>query len=380
MPNADVWTVAIDVEWNETRYGMRGQRIGEAKNPGPGSQRRRTQRLRALQRALDSDSESDVEAQGLEVSAFAQQVSASLRAPPRLRIVGTQRDTDGDNLHSTVPAALPLPTWVDMSRGDDSPRVIQAVDPDTESVASSGFLRMFGQDLEADSAMLPPTWLETQENDEVVDSVVPESSPSRRVVLVPQSPHGSRQSLGDRHVEDSGDERPFADHVRLPDSDTETVGAVSDVSAHEPTVESEVVVPVEEVTISLVLRDALRYLDLDDVSNIFQRRASVMRSPPKFLCGAFRSAMRVALQEIVRGAERRDERAQCRGWKLFLLLPRMLLFNIPKQRLVDRFTAFSQGDWELLLRESEGCDGAASQGFQRRRRNQIVECHECCCI
>ena len=43
----------------------------------------------------------------------------------------------------------------------------------------------------------------------------------------------------------------------------------------------------------------------------------------------------------------------------------------PKQRFVDRFTAFSQGDSELLLRESEGCDGAASRGFQRRRRNQI---------
>ena len=217
--------------------------------------------------------------------------------PPRLRIVSTQRDTDGDTLPSTVPAASPLPTWVDMSRGDDSPRVIQAVDPDTESVASSGFLRMFAQ----------PGGRSC--NDEVVDSVVPESSPSRRVVLVPQSAHGSPQSLGDRHLEDSGeahnDGRLFADHVRLPDSDTETVGAVSDVSAHEPTVEAEVVVPVEEVTISPVLRDALRYLDLVDVSNIFQRRASVMRSPPKFLCGAFRSAMRVALQEIVRGAERR---------------------------------------------------------------------------
>ena len=136
-------------------------------------------------------------------------------------------------------------------------------------------------------------------------------------------------------------------------------------------------VPVEEVTTSPVLREALRHFDLIDASNIFQRRASVMRSPPKFLCGAFCSTLRVASQEIVRGAERRDERAQCRGCKLYLLLPRMLLFrpprggNIPKQRLVDRFTAFSQGDWELLLRESEGCDAAGCQGFQRRRRNQI---------
>ena len=48
-----------------TRYGMRGQRISEAKNPGLSSRRRRTQRLRALQRSMDSDSESDAEsAQG----------------------------------------------------------------------------------------------------------------------------------------------------------------------------------------------------------------------------------------------------------------------------------------------------------------------------
>ena len=58
-----------DAAWNVAHRDPirdeRGQRIGEAKNPGPGSQRRRTQRLRALQRALDSDSESDAEsAQG----------------------------------------------------------------------------------------------------------------------------------------------------------------------------------------------------------------------------------------------------------------------------------------------------------------------------
>ena len=41
------------------RYGLRGVRVGEASPPGPASRRRRTQRLRALQRLWDSDSESD---------------------------------------------------------------------------------------------------------------------------------------------------------------------------------------------------------------------------------------------------------------------------------------------------------------------------------
>ena len=107
-------------------------------------------------------------------------------------------------------------------------------------------------------------------------------------------------ALSQAVLEAHNDERPFADEVRLPSSHTETVGAVSDVSAHALTGEPDVVAPVEEVTVSLALRDAFRFLDFVDVSNIFQRQASVMRFSPKFICGAFRSAVRVALQEIVR--------------------------------------------------------------------------------
>ena len=46
-----------EVMSNRTRYGLRGQRIGEAANPGPSNRRRRTQR-RALPWSWDSDSES----------------------------------------------------------------------------------------------------------------------------------------------------------------------------------------------------------------------------------------------------------------------------------------------------------------------------------
>ena len=41
-----------------SRYGLRGVRVGEASHPGPASKGRRTQRLRALQRSWDSDGES----------------------------------------------------------------------------------------------------------------------------------------------------------------------------------------------------------------------------------------------------------------------------------------------------------------------------------
>ena len=49
-----------------------------------------------------------------------------------------------------------------------------------------------------------------------------------------------------------------------------------------------------------------------------------MKSPPKFLRGAYRSAIRVALTEADLGYAARDELRVTRSWKLFLLLPRML--------------------------------------------------------
>ena len=84
------------------------------------------------------------------------------------------------------------------------------------------------------------------------------------------------------------------------------------------------------------------------ISLAFSRRAVVMRSPPRFLCGGKRAAMRLALPEMLNGADREDDIAQCRGWKLFLLLPRLLLFRpprgglIPKQQLQNRLSLFSR--------------------------------------
>ena len=120
----------------------------------------------------------------------------------------------------------------------------------------------------------------------------------------------STRQLSAHNVEHSVHE----DEVGLPSSDTETVGPVSEVSLQAPSLVSEVVPVVEEFNVSPAIRDALIGLDTLDVGNIFRRRPSLMRSPPKFLCGAFRSVLRVALLEIVKGAKRRDEGIQCRGW------------------------------------------------------------------
>ena len=71
-----------------------------------------------------------------------------------------------------------------------------------------------------------------------------------------------------------------------------------------------------------------------------------MRSVPRFLQGPFRNAMKMVLEEIMASIE--DVRVT-RGWKVFLMLPRMLLHRPPgggvisREKLVARFEAFTQG-------------------------------------
>ena len=71
-----------------TKWGLRGVRVGEASNPGPASKRRRTQRLRALQRSTDSDSEDDrplVPTSGPEVFAMSDREDSN---SPQLLVEG----------------------------------------------------------------------------------------------------------------------------------------------------------------------------------------------------------------------------------------------------------------------------------------------------
>ena len=122
-----------------------------------------------------------------------------------------------------------------------------------------------------------------------------------------------------------------------------------------------------------VLRRAFASLDEVDVCVLFQQRVSVMRSVPKFLAGSFKNTLSIALEEITRSD---DEVNQERGWKLFLMLPRMLLHRppgggqIPKAKLVERFRCFVDGEWIRLIAASEQCDEKAA--IRRRRATRIV--------
>ena len=108
---------------------------------------------------------------------------------------------------------------------------------------------------------------------------------------------------------------------------------------------------------------------------VFSRKAVVMKTIPKFLRGFYRNAMRVGMEEAFHPFEAR----RTKGWKLFLLLSRMLLHrpprggNIPKSKLAQRFDDFSGGSWARLLEASGHCDEHTTIAQHRKRRRHRPE-------
>ena len=91
-----------------------------------------------------------------------------------------------------------------------------------------------------------------------------------------------------------------------------------------------------------------------------------MKAVPRFLTGPFRNALNIALTEATVGNRVQDLARQERGWKLFLLLPRLLLHRRPRGGVISRdklqlrFAKFPRGEWLELLQESEECDERAA--------------------
>ena len=99
---------------------------------------------------------------------------------------------------------------------------------------------------------------------------------------------------------------------------------------------------------------AFTSLDAINLTDLFEHRARLMQSVPHILRGAFRMALSVACQEILDGMEANSEVRTVRGWKLFLVLPRMMLFRpdrggpVSRKKLEARFWQFQEGDWISL--------------------------------
>ena len=121
-------------------------------------------------------------------------------------------------------------------------------------------------------------------------------------------------------------------------------------------------------------REALQAIDEVNLNVVFQRRANVMKSVPHILTGPFRNAMKVLLEEVLAGHERGDILRQERGWKAFMLLPRLLLHRkcrggkVGKEKLRERFDVFQAGGWASLLTASVEHDEEAARIATRKRR------------
>ena len=99
-------------------------------------------------------------------------------------------------------------------------------------------------------------------------------------------------------------------------------GSVAGLTNHAVEAQGVEEVPqvrVRAVTVGMASLDGL------DLHTIFRRRAVVMRTVPSFLKGAFTVAFRVAFDECNAARAHGDETREVRAWKLFLLIPRMLL-------------------------------------------------------
>ena len=162
------------------------------------------------------------------------------------------------------------------------------------------------------------------------------------------------------------------DHDLAMEDDGQVGGDVDNAADSE----SDIPAP-RNLQITPAIRDALLSMDEIDLVPIFKRRPCLMKSPPNFLKGPYRSAMRLALTEVEAGHRVGDEARTARAWKLFLLLPRILLHRsprggkIPKGKLLERFTDFSRGQWiQMLITSLDYGDQAMNLQTRRRRTQQ----------
>ena len=125
---------------------------------------------------------------------------------------------------------------------------------------------------------------------------------------------------------------------------------------------------------AVAARAAFRSIQSVNLVEALQDRPSVMKSVPRFLQGPYRIVMRCALEEMLAGARGHNVEREENGWRLLMLLPRMLLHRpprgggIPKHKLLERSDMFNRGQWEALLAAGGVC---CTQAAVRRRRPRL---------
>ncbi|CAE7533395.1 unnamed protein product [Symbiodinium natans] len=138
---------------------------------------------------------------------------------------------------------------------------------------------------------------------------------------------GARQRDHDSSGSDTG-AAPVPDHAQVPDR--------------------------QPVSLPDFPRAAWQWLDGLDLLAELRRQVPTLHTVPRFLAAGVRHALVSALQAIRVAHEGRDDVARVRAWKLFLLLPRLLLARCfetggeGRAVLLRRVQLFREGRWDSL--------------------------------
>ena len=144
-------------------------------------------------------------------------------------------------------------------------------------------------------------------------------------VQVPPGPHVIHSAM-------AGPDDPPSDA----DSDDDRV-AFSEGGENEAL--EELPEPADPIPFDLLrrnLRAGFTVLHGVSLPEVFARRAVVMRSIPKCFRGACVAAVRMSIHEILDGKASGNIQREVCGWKLFFLLPRLLLFRPLRGGLVSK--------------------------------------------
>ena len=368
-----MWTVAFarfdmkEFSAREARYGLRGVRIGEASHPGPPKFSRCGSRSREISLAgiylPDSDSESDDEPlvsrrPGLRRSGsrdesrnVAPRVDRGdpgetvLWIPRRLRVAPQSLE---DDLRTTNRfAALRAPEEDSAQATSPGPVV-----PSDGRVAVAGNARPMSKRLRltsGGSAVDTPadTLIDAIEFDLTrEDSSSDEMCPDAEVGATEVDPEAptSAESRDSQPVHcDSDVSTPHQSSIPIgvtgdavPSIHTSDTESIVSREGHSDCEGDQDPVPISDPPLPPVAAQLERFsasfewLASVDVESLFAKRACLMKAVPGFMKGAYRSAMRIALAEIDEGRSHQAILRSSRGWKLFLLLPRLLLHRSPE--------------------------------------------------
>ena len=308
-----------------SRYGLRGVRVGEASNPGPKKRRRRV---------MSSPDPSDSDLSFLD--GFEQDLCSVGWDGGGTQILPTAIQSPG----TTVVEESGKPTLFDMT-----------IDDSEEASGGASRVRRRRR------LVLVPTQLEST-RPTVEDTDCPQTHVD-----------GSDTESWDGNDPQSQDESVVSS--RMGSSVAEERGSDQEAEEDDLHTTPSAIFPGRGA-----ITTGFESLDTVDLAEIWKVRAILMKSVPKFLHGVYRFAMRQALDAVKKGHEDRNEMMQIRGWKLFFLVPRLLLFrprrgggSVPKKQLEDRVALFQNGEWDVLLEKSLNSSMDGATGRVRRRRN-----------